>query len=410
MSSDNVEKLLNIAQDKAVEDFIKNKNIALNPFPCGLGKTIIALKTVKKLKVKTLIIVEPKLYPKFLAEAKKWLTKEEFKLVTWYKHSELSKKTNQLFEDIKKTEPVFVITDEVHNFKETNTSRGATWGRLCNWKSVKYHMMMSATPIVNQPEGIYTILKACKLVGKGKSIRNKTDFLLSFFYCVRVQIERCTILQPKGYRNPQKEAELFEILKSVSLVTEVKELLKLFPVIQEYLLYSEDVAIEYNDLDLGERATYLKEIAPQRFDSFNKYVEDAIKKKLRIVIYYVHRNLGELLSRRYKLTPIAGETPVPKRNKIIKAFNEGKSNILLGSMLACSSGLDFFGVDRIYCFERTFSDARNMQALYRARRFGEKSGKMTIPAVYFTYRGEATLKKSEEKKIIQLKLNEALYS
>ncbi len=411
-----LEKKLNEIQDLAVEDFIKNKNKALLPFPCGFGKTIVALKVINKLKIPAVIFVEPKHIEKFEAEIDKWIKPELKHLVTLFKHTELSAKSAFKYNELKKKKPQLLITDEVHNFKELQTTRGRRWSKLSKWKSVKYHMQLSATPVTNSVSGIYTVLKACNLVGADMLIKNKQDFILDFFYCIRVQIERLTILKPTNFRNSTKKQELLEIIKKISLVTKVRDIFQYFPKIVYKPIEHKTKTIEVNKLTLGERARYFKDIAPSRLTAFEG-VLDKLTKDTRCVIYYRHENLGLALAEKYNTKVIGGKTSVANRNKLIKEFNNKDKNILIGSITACSSGYDFFDVDRVIALETSWSNATNVQAYLRARRFSTKikvkegvATKKKLEVYILNYKNELTYMKDLTKKDFHVDLQEMLYT
>lgn len=410
-----IENKLNKIQDIAVTDFIKNKNLALIPFPCGFGKTIVALKAINKLKLRTVIFLEVKHMEKFKKEIKKWVLPELQHLVTLFKHTDLSATSSFKYNELKKTKPEFLITDEVHNFKELGTTRGRRWDKLSKWKSIKFHMMLSATPVSNSVEGIYNVLKACNLIGKDKDIRNKEDFTLYFFRCIRIKIERATIYKPVGFRNDTKKEELLNLIKKISLITQVKDIFQYFPKLVYFPITHKTQEIDTSNKDLGEIASYFRELAPSRLESFEKLIDKLTENK-RCVIYYRHNNLGKLLEDKFNTKSLGGKTSVPNRNKLIEAFNQRKTNILVGSITACSSGYDFYNVDRVITLETSYSNATNVQAYLRARRFNtnmkadKKSREKKLEIYILNYINEQTYIKDLQKKNFHVELQEALYT
>lgn len=402
-----LEREVNIAQDYAVKSFLKKKKASV-PFPCGLGKTIIALKAVNELKLLTVIFVESKHMEKWKEEIEKWVAFDAKDLILLRTHSMLSSKSSFEYNKLKKLKPAFVVTDETHNFKDLKSSRASKWSKLSNWKCVKYHMLLSATPITNSEESLYTTFKACGLVGKDKRLRNKEEFEREFFNMTRIKIEKRVIYKPTSLKRYKTE-EFYSLVKSVSTEARVLKVLSMFPKLVNIYRFKGNLGEDLTTMKLGERVKFLAESSAPRLDEHKETIDKMIKGR-RAVIYYAHKALGERLKDTYKVDLLSGGETIPNRNKTIKEFNDHKTNLLIGSIPACSSGYDFFDVDVIILLESTYSYATNLQAILRGRRFSRKLKQKPIPVVYLLYKEEETYRKAQEKKIRHIMVQDVLYT
>ncbi len=407
-----LEKDLNISQDIAVKSFIKKKK-AVIPFPCGLGKTIIALKAVNKLKVSTVILVKPRLVEKWTKEINKWVDKDLQKLITLVPSSTLSSKSAFKYNIIKKSKPEYLITDEFQDYKEYKRARGKRWSKMSEWKCIKYHALISATPITNSEECLYTIFKACGIVGKGKLYDTPFKFRISFFNCRQIKTERFTILTAVSVKSSMKH-ELYSMLKSVAVETKVLNLLEQMPKIKTIELFSDEVTLNLKGLTLAERTNRLVEVSEDRLEHFEKYIDRIFNSDKRAVLYYMHSNLGNKLKDKYNIPLVSGINTIPTRNKTIAEFNEGKTSKIIGSIPANDAGHDFLNVDCIIILESSYSYATNLQAILRGRRFNPKSSiednKKDLVVFYMLYNNEETYLKTLKKKECHEMIQDYLYT
>jgi len=130
-------------QSDAVNDGI-NKLERYNGFflsdVVGLGKTIVATLIVKKLNISTLVISPPAIIPQW-KKAFKDFGIENFEIFSIGKIP-------------KSTDKKFIIIDESHKFRNSDTSRYKEIEILCKLPSQKKVMLLSATPQNNHPNDI----------------------------------------------------------------------------------------------------------------------------------------------------------------------------------------------------------------------------------------------------------------
>ncbi len=130
-------------QSDAVNDGI-NKLYQHNGFflsdVVGLGKTIVATLIVKKLNISTLVISPPAIIPQW-KKAFVEFGVENFEIVSIGKIP-------------KSTDKKFIIIDESHKFRNSDTSRYKEVENLCKLPSQKKVMLLSATPQNNHPKDI----------------------------------------------------------------------------------------------------------------------------------------------------------------------------------------------------------------------------------------------------------------
>jgi superfamily II DNA/RNA helicase len=115
----------------------------------GLGKSIVASTIAHNLDMDTLIIAPPHL-------KKQW---KDYRYEFNFNGKVYSSgKIDQAVEDYK-NEPVLVIIDEAHKYRNQDTDSYANLHKLCHGNKDNKVMLLSATPFNNKPQDIFSLIR-----------------------------------------------------------------------------------------------------------------------------------------------------------------------------------------------------------------------------------------------------------
>lgn len=123
-----------------------------------------------------------------------------------------------------------------------------------------------------------------------------------------------------------------------------------------------------------------------KLDILTDIVEEVINNNKPIVIWCRFLPTVELLNNtfkdKYSVSVLTGDTHTRDRQKIIDDFQNGKTNIFIGQILAGGMGINLFKADTEVFFEKSFlSPSSIIQAEDRLHRIGQKNNVTVISLV-----------------------------
>lgn len=337
----------------------------------GLGKTIIAIELINRLKLKKILIVckasiktnwqrkidlcldEPWAYRTYQVNRRvdviPWdtdITIINYELLT---HS-------HIFYQLKKMKFDLMICDEAHYLKNMDTKRTqailAKGGLVFNCDR---SLMMTGTPVLNRPAELYPMLKvlapaviapytdhdayakrycdgwydAYGLNAKGASNTEELNRKLREHYMIRRTWKDVEIQLPK---------RRYEMV-FIDTTPGVKENLKT-------LEQAERRDFKHQDLnsDAGGLATLRRETAEAKIDACIDQIKGYVESSGKLVIFAYHHSIIERLKnelKAYNPQVLSGETPQAQRQHSIDVFRrEERCKVFIGQIQAAGEGID----------------------------------------------------------------------
>ncbi len=133
----------------------------------GLGKSIMASAIARNLDMKTVIIAPPHLMPQW----------EDYKEEFGIRGSKVfsSGKISEVFEKYQETtEPILLILDEAHRYRNEDTDDHKLLHRVCRSHPENKVVLLTATPFNNDPKDVFALIKLFQTPGQStiRSIDN----------------------------------------------------------------------------------------------------------------------------------------------------------------------------------------------------------------------------------------------
>ena len=379
------------------------------------GKTPIALFVWNQWKTKNLLIIVPVIvqchWQNSVAE---WLNKPAYvitylekknRLVFYKKLQEeddwiviISKDTFKLdiqeIKELKKNKNFFqeccVIIDEAHFLRNHDSQQSKS---IYTLQPAIHKLILTGTPIVNNYSDFFGILKFF-FPEKYPSFR---EFLREYFQILRIKIKKngrvFSIEKAKGFRNKEKQQELFQEINSFSVNRKQKDVLSWLPNIiyqREYLLMDDEQQEIYNqiikknfkkDPSFTELEIFVKlkttTLFPKLMGSKKNgvkfdYIINFLKEKVdthSIIVFSTRSStflipLAKELNEKKKIEVqlITGKTSNNEKNKIIENFQKKNNKVLFCNIQATNLGIELSQADIIIFADRSYSPADNEQA------------------------------------------------
>lgn len=417
-------------QEEDINFMIDNKR-TFNCNSVGLGKTMEAIVTAKRIEAEKILVVMPKsLMIQWEEEINKWYPEAKVQKVYGskkYRHKRLAKEANfylinyamlrrrkgkyeykELFIEpgykTKKRVWDFIIYDESHNLK-THNSRQTKGARKLQ---APYATLLTATPIKGTPDDLYSQLN---LIDK-KKYSSYWKFVNKYCKTEKVWGAPGDISQVVGWENG-KEKLLKKELEDVMFRKEKEDYLEGLPnkIYKEYKVKMKGKQKKaYNMLEKhmvtktiddilqveGEldKLVRLRQIAldPSILDiEGNSAKTDFLLDLLtnmdgKIVIFswfksYIKVLQKELKSKGFKSLAIHGDVSGEERGKIINKFRDSDTNILLGTYGTLSTGLNLQFASNMIHLDKPWSIMELNQAQGRIYRQGQKNSCLFISII-----------------------------
>ncbi len=364
----------------------------------GVGKMIEGLALCKELDPALVLIICPKsLIAEWEYQIEDWLGSEWLDRFVVFNYEKL--RNTKLTLQLMKTPFDLIIFDEAHKIKnrKTKQTQGAL---LVASNQSKRVILMSGTPILNNPQDLYLLLK----IVNPRLYPSYTKFTSEF--CIVEQLPFPPfprVIQP-GVKNKDK---LISILSQCMLRRE-KHVINLTPKsyrtipvelgddqLYKYLTMEEDL---FTLLDTGEKITAPAAIAkltrlrqiclePNLLSDNHKISTPSVKTLLikeliedsdsPVIVFTYFSKYAKLLSDELTKAKIAnvtytGADKTSTRAQIVKDFQAGKYKALIGTITSMGLGLTLTASHTVIFSDLFWTPATNEQAEDRTHRIGQK--------------------------------------
>lgn len=280
-----------------------------------------------------------------------------------------------------------VAADEVHKMKNPQSRQGKGFLKI----QADTMIAMTGTPLMNTPLDLYIILKWLKY-------ENHTFYSFKNHYCVMGGFGNYQIIGYKHLDALQNQLNTIMLRRLKSDVLDLPE--KTY--VNEYVemsakqkqLYSEirnsilanidKVKMSSNPLAemirlrqvtgyTGILSSTIKESA--KLDRMEELVEDAIENGKKVVIFsnwsQMTSAICDRLRKKYSIGLITGETPDSNRQTTVNLYQEGKLDVIIGTIGAMGTGLTLTAGTVEIFMDHPWNKALYDQAIDRCHRIGQ---------------------------------------
>lgn len=396
-------------------EFCLKRSFAYVANDMGLGKTPTAIACINTIPLDTLVIVPPFLALNWLKELRAFLVDQvEIKILSAKSEpKDFFAKIVILPDSIAHRPEVkrrllkrafkWCILDETHRFKTHDSQR--TLAILGGLKGTHHHtglvstaervIALSGTPMPNRPIELFPMLS---------SLAPETiDFANRFEYAQKY----CGAFKDFYGWNFSGASNLDELnarLKAFMIRFEKADVLKELPAKVRTVHYLgegfsgfEDASLEGFDMDefigalergdpslLGKFATYRRKIAVKKAPVIVEHILD-LELKTPVIIFAIHKEAIELLNEGLtkagkKVGVITGETPMVERDSLVRQFQIGSLDFIIGNIQAMGVGVTLTRSHHVFFAEFSWVPGECFQAEDRAHRIGQSK---TVFITYF---------------------------
>ena len=363
----------------------------------GVGKTIEALALCKDLDFALVLVICPKsLIAEWTYQIEDWLGLEWLERFVIFNYEKL--RNTKLTLELMKTPFDLIVFDECHKIK--NRKAKQTQGAfLAASDQSKRTILMSGTPILNNPQDLYPLIK----IVDPKLYPSYQQFISEFCYVEQLPIPPFPrVIQP-GVKNKDK---LTSVLKKIMLRRE-KDVINLHPKtyraipvdmddeqLYKYMQMEEEL---FTILDSGEKITAPAAIAqlirlrqiclePNLLSDDHKVSTPSAKTQLikeliddsdsPVIVFTYFEKYAKILSSELTKAKITNCTYTGKDNtstraQTVKDFQEGKYKALIGTITSMGLGLTLTASHNIIFSDLFWTPAVNEQAEDRTHRIGQ---------------------------------------
>jgi SNF2 family DNA or RNA helicase len=280
------------------------------------------------------------------------------------------------------------IFDEVHYCKNVSAGRThACIGPAGLIKNAMYAWGLSGTPMTNNPDDLYALLKAFapKLIAKTPT---KQKFVSR--YCI--QFGKWPRLKTVGAKNlPELKSKLFDT--GLAIMRNKADVLADLPPKQYRMLPVEgdkklSISIDSIDPELiadsatsitGELAEVRKEAGLAKLGAVARYIDDVLSVTRKLVVFAWHQDVVRAIRDQLEMDGIEsviyyGATSTRDKEEAKRRFiNNNECRVFIGNIASAGVGLD--GLQRV-CSHALFAEspwtyAEIAQASDRLHRFGQ---------------------------------------
>ena len=354
-------------QEEAFREWVRNNCRGVIVLPVGSGKTLIALKAIEYLAVKTVILVPTiDLLHQWRNVLMEKLGVSEDKVGVFgggrREVRELTVMTyDSAYINLDKYPTYFglVVADEAHHAVALN------YRKTFDLITAPYRLGLTATPY--RSDGLH---------------RHYGEIIGKIVYTLEPRR-----LQEKGFLAKHVEEKVYIELSR-------EELKEYFELMDKYFKYCEEKIPEVRDpkerfkkvLELAARDSEAREALRARnkarqialsADKKIKVVEDLLKSnpEEKIIIFSRYTDIIREISRRFLIPRILHDTPKDERKEILRMFKEGKIRVLATAM-ALDEGVDVPDASMAIIISGTGSHREYVQRLGRILRPKKKVAKL----------------------------------
>ena len=357
------------------------------------GKTPTILLAIEEHLGKGIVVCPSGLKVNWAREYTTWLARDDVQVV-----SGTPTKRKHIYEDFKSGKTSFIIlsyetlrqdlshlmgvkhdvliVDEAHRLRNFQTRQSKAVYNLS--KSAEHVYPMTGTPAVNHPSDVYGILKLIRPT----KFSSYWSFVERYFGYTEGRFGREVL----GI-NPTMEAELTELLDSMSVQRKRKDVMQWVPKITHRVIPLELEATqerEYNTI-LKEFRVGERDIIPNAIVQLLRLRQVCLypellglkgkSPKTNFILEYIQDNddtiivfsqFTSYLKKLHDIIPdsvlLTGEQSTSEKQEAVDAIQSGKSRILLANIIAGGTGWTLDKVDTIIFTDKSFNPVDNEQA------------------------------------------------
>ena len=261
-----------------------------------------------------------------------------------------------------------LVLDESHRIKNPDAKR--TKACLAAMEAVPRVYALSGTPIPNRPIELWPLLK-----GLGVYRGGYYDFAARYAKMWKAPWgldvsgssnipELKALMKPNVLR--RKKEDVFKDYRQpqVSLITfdlPVDRREQNFDA--NALLENPNAIMAFEGLSEIMREAGILKVKPAA-----EFIEDKLAEGEPIIVFVHHKEVARMLTEELKKhgpVVITGDTPERTRDKYIKAFQSGETNLIIGNIAAMSEGIDLSRADTVIFVEATWQTSALEQATSR---------------------------------------------
>lgn len=375
------------AHQKEAVKFHLQTPYSLNAFQMGLGKTLVGITTSLIKGHTTLVVCPASLLYNWMDEINKFskdpvkvtILKDKIKpngsqfyLVSY----DSFMRSMDLWKEID-----FLICDEVHYLKNKTAQRTKRIHKYLDKHRPARFMGLSGTPIKNNVQEFWSILKLCHYGGHFQEFDKYTT---DWIWCRDFALKIPNYHSPKGWdwgglRNP---GELKQVIKPVYLRKKTEQVIDLPKQVRKFIRLKDkgkyDAELERawknygsKDADRQSFATAKAVNALSKVKSTIEMAKDIIAEGQKVVIFTDHVQSGNEIAEALQCGMIAGGTCIEDRHYIVDEFTK-QDRAIVGTIGAMSVGLNLTAASHMIFNDYPWVPADLDQAEKRIHRIGQE--------------------------------------
>ncbi len=370
---------------KNVVEFCLSRRYSLVALDCGLGKTLCAMETARRMNARHILIICPasiklqwkKAILDYLGQPSQVMVTGSDKptsnivIVNYDLIVTKRKDRYELFHQLAKKAWDIAIIDESHYLRTANSKRTRLiLGRHSFLKNTQKVLLLTGTPVINVPNNLYPILKTFIPERLGEYV-NWIPFIVKF----------CGgHFRPFGwYADGASNLDILSdmLVDFMIRFTKAEVLTQLPPIVESIV----PIAIKIKESEKDTHiATLRKLIAEAKCEQIIQLVEHELQTLEKIIVFFYHRNVGDTLFQRLKgahHNPViiyGGMSNADRSNSINLYFTDATSKVALLQIHSAGQGLDGFQTvcSNIVFAEIDWSPGVLQQAKDRLHRLGQE--------------------------------------
>ena len=386
----------------------------------GLGKSLQALMCIDAANFSnTLIVCPANVKYTWLHECKKWFPYHPVQVLkngadalqtgnafTIINYELMDKRVNELIA----ADFDSVIFDESHYLKNEKAKRTQACLRLAQWPTIKGHLCLSGTPILNRPSEFFTVLHMMmpgtfgNFFDYGKKYCGGYQHNFGWDFNGATNIDKSEDGKTTPLNHVLRDVMLRRTYDDEGIVESMPDLMQTIIHCdltgEQRAKYDADLdrwLDEYDRLNAmgglpqGYTLNMLTELrhscGMMKSNHAVTWALDYYRKTRKpLVIFAHHRDViqaivsrlnGSVVGAENPRTPrvesITGETPAEMRQEHVDAFQAGDIDFLVCSTLAAKEGITLTNADTTLFVEREWVPAHEQQAAHRVRRLSQTS-------------------------------------
>ncbi len=367
--------------------FISERERCLIGDEPGLGKTLMSLISIPE-KYGTLVVVPATLKYNWQVECKKWrpdltprvLHSSSLPAVLWPPAGEVwiinpDALPAEPPAPTQRDNPLFIIEDEAHLYKNTKTKRHKSVF-LWNLAASKV-CIMTGTPMTNRPMDLWGTLQVAGLAVK--AFGSKAAFKNMFELTDRGELVNPRPEVPRRLRSVMLRRTQDEVLKELPPAIHTQHIVSkvIPPALAEQLdeAYEKvEAALNMNDLPHIEQMSMVRALlASFKVTEMHELIEGYEENDTPLVVFSAHKDPVLSAAARPGWAAITGETKNEDRQRVVEDFQAGKLKGVALTVQAGGVGLTLTRAAHMLFVDLDWTPAMNAQAEARIKRIGQKA-------------------------------------